>query len=81
MESRRLNDIDHRIAELRTLLAELEQASQKIREHNQHEAVDQLEEYLDASVIELDQMSLFKDEVMNELRAMLNKVKGLLSTP
>lgn len=79
MDNKRLDTIDSRIKEMRGLLQELEDTAQGVKERKQHEAVEHLEEYIDASHIELDEISLFKDEAMNEIRGLVDKLKGLLS--
>ncbi|MGI9276906.1 MAG: hypothetical protein ACR2PT_18925 [Endozoicomonas sp.] len=78
MDNKRLTALDSRIQEVRTLLGELEDASRQIREQNQHEAVDHIEDYLDSSDEALGQLSLFKEEVVIEIKTLVEKMKGLL---
>lgn len=73
-----LQKVDQRIAELRDLLQELEQASNKIREQKMHAEIDNLEEHLDSSEIDISELSLFKEEVMQELKALLDKIKQII---
>lgn len=73
-----MQQVDQRIAELRDLLQELEQASNKFREQKMHAEIDHLEEHFEASELDIRELSLFKEEVMQELKALLEKIKQML---
>jgi hypothetical protein len=81
MDNQRLDKIDSHIKEVKGLLEELEHTAQSVKERRQHEAVDHLEEYIDASQVDLSEISLFKEEALNEIKGLLNKLKGLVRPP
>lgn len=81
MDNQRLDKIDSHIKEVKGLLEELEHTAQCVKERRQHEAVDHLEEYIDASQVDLSEISLFKEEALNEIKGLLNKLKGLVRPP
>ncbi|MEJ2766130.1 hypothetical protein VV869_19450 [Photobacterium sp. MCCC 1A19761] len=78
MDHQKLAEIDSRIHELRNLLVQLEEASEALRQQGQHEAVDHLEDYMDATDVDVTNIALFKEEALNELKALLQRLKNLI---
>lgn len=78
MSPDKLAQLDSKIAEARELLTELERAAQHLREQKQHNTVDKLDELFEESELDFSKFGPFKDEVMEEWRVLVQKVKSYL---
>lgn len=79
-KSQKLIALEQKISEVRNLLHELEESATKLRLQEQHEEVDHLEDYLNETDKEVQALSVFKDEVVKELKSLLDRIKGKIHT-
>lgn len=73
----KLSQLLNKISEARELLTELETESERLRQLKQHEQIEHLEEHMEETELHLSKLAPFKDDVLEELRELLHKLKAI----
>lgn len=73
----KLVELDTRISEAKQLLSELEGYAHVLRDEDKHTAVEELENYFESSELDLKTIGPFRDEILQELKALIEKLKAL----
>jgi hypothetical protein len=76
-QTNKLGQLLAKISEARDLLLELESESERLRQSQQHEEIEHLEAHMEEAEFNLNKLTPFKDEVIEELRMLLLKLKAL----
>lgn len=80
-KSNQLLALEQRIEEVRSLLHELEDSASTLRKQEQHHEVNHLENYLNETDKEVEALSVFKEEVVKEIKGMVDRIKERIHPP
>ncbi len=81
IKSDQLIALENRIEEVKNLLHELEESARQLREQEQHQEVNHLEDYLNETDKEVQALAVFKDEVVKEIKGLIERIKDKMHSP
>ncbi len=72
--AKRFEELQERVQDARTALAELEAQAEQEKEKAQHEVVDELEAYLEKDSLQPETLRELSEEAWHEMRDFLDKL-------